>query len=158
MSPPSPQVIPFPCHRSTSVPIRIEDPQLLQHYYRQGRRVFIGALWQADLRGAQLAWVELQQSNLIAADLRGANLRGANLRGSSLIATDLREADLRRSCLRDCSLWRADLRGADLRGAQLDRWGWWSACYDAHTRWDPEVNPMALGLRYGVEDQDSSHE
>ena len=137
-----------PRHPRFSRPVLVDQPGLLIAWYEQGVREFSAHLWRADLQGAQLGWIDLQQANLIAANPRQTCLVGANLAGASLIGADLREADLRRSCLRYCSLWRADLRGADLRGADLERAGGWSALYSATTRWDEGIDPQELGLRF----------
>lgn len=135
-----------PISTPNSTPICVHGASPLLTWYGRGVRQFMAHLWRADLRGAQLGWIDLQQGNLIAADLRGACLIGANLTGASLIGADLRGADLRRCCLRQCSLWRADLRGADLRGADVIEAGWWSALYSPSTRWDEDLDPHGLGL------------
>lgn len=66
-------------------------------------------LEEASLRGADLWRANLEEANLEEANLRGADLEGANLRGANLRGADLRGADL----------WRANLRGANLWGASL---------------------------------------
>jgi uncharacterized protein YjbI with pentapeptide repeats len=91
----------------------------------------------ADLRGADLQNIRLDDANLCRADLRGADfenanlqsvnlrgavLRGANLKGANLQNANLHFADFNRANLRDANLQNADLRAtlferADLRGA-----------------------------------------
>ncbi len=63
----------------------------------------------ADLRGADLSYV-----NLYGADLREADLADANLSGA-----DLSEADLKSADLRFADLQCADLRFANLQGTKL---------------------------------------
>ena len=58
----------------------------------------------ADLRGANLAGVNLEVADLCKANLRGANLSGADLSGAYMHEADLSGANLR----------EADLSGADL--------------------------------------------
>jgi len=82
------------------------------------------AVYEANLRGADLYEADLRGANLYEANLRGANLYranlyGANLRGANLYRADLYEADLRGANLRGADLYEANLRGANLRGANL---------------------------------------
>jgi len=77
------------------------------------------ALWledkggeRANLRYANLQYVDLQGANLRYADLQGADLRYADLRGANLRYADLQGADLR----------YADLRYADLDYSCLPLW------------------------------------
>jgi len=70
-----------------------------------------GARWSgADLRGVDLA----------SLDLRGANLARARLDGADLSDSNLSESDLRGASLRGASLEHATLDRANLRGADLD--------------------------------------
>lgn len=63
----------------------------------------------ADLRGADLSYVNLYGADLREADLADANLSGADLKSADLKSADLRFADLQ------C----ADLRFANLQGTKL---------------------------------------
>jgi hypothetical protein len=65
-----------------------------------------------DLRGADLAHLDLSRTNLIRADLTGADLRGAVLRQADLLFARLVDADL---------------TDADLRGATLNESVWQGA-------------------------------
>ena len=83
----------------------------------------------ADLKGANLTFVDALGAFLVNADLRGADLRyadltDANLSGAYLQGADLRYATLVRTFLRDANLQDADLRGACLREPLgfIDKW------------------------------------
>jgi len=93
---------------------------------------FLGA---ADLRGADLAGVNLRFASLALARLDGSNLYGADLTGASfrqadlfdadmsgttLVNADLRAADLSACNLADADCTGADFTGADLNGANLN--------------------------------------
>ena len=78
----------------------------------------------ANLKGADLRWVNLQYVNLKEADLRWANLnnitlRGADLRGANFRGADMRYADVKEANLSGTQLRWADLRGTDFRGADM---------------------------------------
>ena len=85
----------------------------------------------ADLRGAVLTTVRLQQADLSGANLSLAFLLHANLSCAFLIGVDLSDsvlsgADLSgafliNADLTDADLMHADLTGVDLRGAKLSR-------------------------------------
>ncbi|MDJ0554621.1 MAG: serine/threonine-protein kinase [Microcoleaceae cyanobacterium MO_207.B10] len=68
-----------------------------------------------NLRGADLAAVEIEDAYLRDADLFKANLRAANLQEARL-----QNAKLRRSQLQGANLVKAKLQGADLSRAKLD--------------------------------------
>jgi hypothetical protein len=67
-----------------------------------------------DLRGANLADLDLRH-----VDLTGARLAGAELSGAAIRTGQLRRADLRGCHCRHTDFSYADLAGADLRGAVL---------------------------------------
>lgn len=78
----------------------------------------------AELKGADLTWVDLRDADLRGADLTGArlqwaDLRDADLRGARLDRADLGNASLRYANLSDTSFERANLQGANLMGANL---------------------------------------
>ena len=73
----------------------------------------------ANLRNADLRNADLFGTNLSGADLRNANLSGADLSGANLSGADLSCADLFGADLRNANLSDADLFGADLFGADL---------------------------------------
>jgi uncharacterized protein YjbI with pentapeptide repeats len=77
------------------------------------------ALVGADMQGALLAGVDLQQVDMRGADLQGADLRDANLWRIDLLGANLREANLNRADLRWARLARSNLTGASLRAANL---------------------------------------
>lgn len=86
-------------------------------------------LFLADLCGADLAGLRLDDANLWGAYLQhaimqyvrlsGASLSHAQLQDSRLGGADLRDAVLRRACLGEANLRGAHLDGADLSGADL---------------------------------------
>jgi len=81
---------------------------------------FIGAyLLGADLRGANLDHVTLNNASLDGADLRGANLSHAKFSHASLRDVNLSGANLSHAILHRASLSGADLSGADLSEAQM---------------------------------------
>lgn len=73
----------------------------------------VDSLVGADLSGADLRWIYLQETNLSQANLQGTDLTGTNLRNAKLQGADLRGANLSGTNLEE-----ADLRGADLTGVQ----------------------------------------
>ena len=82
------------------------------------------AILDYDLRGANLSYANLSDTDLINANLSGANLRGANLKGAdlsgaNLMGANLSYADLRGANLRGANLINANFSDADLRGANL---------------------------------------
>ena len=93
---------------------------LLRHQeYLQGR---IGGM-RADLRGAQLANLDIGVVRLRSAILAGADLSAALLAGSDFSEADLFGAKLERADLSGATLFRADLRGACLRHARAAKIG-----------------------------------
>ena len=92
--------------------------------------------YQLDLRGADLAGVDLSFVKLVGCDLRGAGLRGsllveADLRGASLTGADLSGADLTGACLS-----RSRLEGVNLTGAVVnEETRFQLARYDSGTVW-----------------------
>ena len=77
-----------------------------------------------DLRGANLAGLQLEKCNfgqvdLGRADLREARLWGANLTEANLFGAHLRGAELKGAHLSGTNLTQADLREADFDGAEL---------------------------------------
>jgi hypothetical protein len=94
-----------------------------------------------DLRGAALAKVDLQTTELV-----GALFEGADLSGAALGHAQLAEADLRKADLRDANLANADLRGANLWGASVEGAQMEGALYDEDTTWPAGVErPEDLG-------------
>jgi hypothetical protein len=76
-------------------------------------------LFRADLKGAWLVSVRLNDANLWSADLSGATLTGANLSGTNLFGADLTLANLSLANLTGATLTDANLSGAKLTGATL---------------------------------------
>jgi uncharacterized protein YjbI with pentapeptide repeats len=73
----------------------------------------------ANFTGADLSGAHLQRVHLEDADLRGAHLTGADLRGAHLQRAHLEEADLSGAHLTGADLEEAHLRGADFKWAHL---------------------------------------
>jgi len=78
-------------------------------------------LSEANLRGANLRWVILSDTDLIKADLSRADLGGANFRGANLSRADLSGADLEWAELNGTSLFDANLQKIKFRGATLSK-------------------------------------
>lgn len=83
-------------------------------------------LFQADLRGKNLAAINLKNANLKEAKLQSANLSNAILCDAKLRKAKLQEANLQRSNfenadLRDVNLFEANLQFANLLNANLQR-------------------------------------
>jgi hypothetical protein len=73
----------------------------------------------ADLRGADLSYLDLSGANLKNAEMSDVNLSHANLSGAILDRANLRSVDFRGANLRQASLIYADLRWSVLDGADL---------------------------------------
>ena len=73
----------------------------------------------ANLRGADLSYVQLSEADLEGVKLYSGNPVPASLEGSNLASANLRQADLRRVILRGALLYEANLAGANLFGADL---------------------------------------
>jgi hypothetical protein len=115
--PPPPEEVPpieSPSAKILTIEIPPAERDRLEFEYRF-------ALAEADMQGALLAGVDLQQVDMRRANLRGADLRNANLWHTDLLGADLREANLDRADLRWACLARSNLKGASLRAANL--WG-----------------------------------
>lgn len=88
-----------------------------------GQRVDVGRRWRnlagIDLRGAELADIELSRVSLVGADLREARLRGVNFADSLLRGLDASGAELLGCSFGRARLVKAKLRGADLTGSTL---------------------------------------
>jgi uncharacterized protein YjbI with pentapeptide repeats len=80
-------------------------------------------LRECDLRDATLAGSNLQHASLTGANLDSADLTGAHLMGTDLVRSNLLGATLVEANLRGANLDRAALVGADLTHATIDaRW------------------------------------
>jgi uncharacterized protein YjbI with pentapeptide repeats len=76
----------------------------------------------ANLRQANLFWVEFKAANLRGADFKGAKLYRVNFNGADLSRADLAGADLLYTDFLDANLSGANLSGAkNLRQTRLDR-------------------------------------
>lgn len=93
--------------------VSLQENEIGYDEERLKRRLGVKSLRGADLSGADLRWLYLQEADLAKANLQGANLKGANLRKANLQGADLRGANLSKTNLKD-----VDLRGADLTGVQ----------------------------------------
>jgi uncharacterized protein YjbI with pentapeptide repeats len=87
--------------------------------WRQAHAGMTPDLERADLKGADLHWMNLTSVNLRSSDLSGTNLLLANLDGANLLLTDLSSADLRGANLHLATLDGASLKEANLNGAKL---------------------------------------
>lgn len=92
--------------------------------WRKENETITPNLRNADLRGADLQWNNLNHTDLRDADLRGADLRRAtlyeaNLTGANLSEADLSNAFLFKADLSDANLSKANTSGADLTCANL---------------------------------------
>jgi uncharacterized protein YjbI with pentapeptide repeats len=96
--------------------------------------------WRADLRGANLAGLELSYMDFRRAILSGADLRAANCSGSNFRSASLRGADLEKA-----SLDRADLRRANLNSANLSHAQLWSAKLESTHFFETRVEGTQLG-------------
>jgi hypothetical protein len=76
-------------------------------------------LTKADLRGAILIGIALNDATLIESDLRGANLRGTDLRGADMTGADLSGADLSQANLVYARLANASLDGCRVYGISV---------------------------------------
>jgi len=87
-------------------------------------------LSEADLRGAKLQKINLDNSNLKGCKLQFSNLTGASLEGANLTKAKLQETCLQSSHMKNCNLsgagmlesnlQYADLENANLEGAQFN--------------------------------------
>ncbi len=91
----------------------------------------------ADLTGARLIAIELQEG-----DLRSTRLCGASVTGAEFIEVDMRGADFREADLRHTVFIACDLRGADFRGAK-NLWSFDGCRTDENTRWDDEEDEIS---------------
>ena len=78
-------------------------------------------LSQADLRGAFLAFANLDRTNLSEVDLSGADLRGVKLSKAYLSATNFSNAELGTANLSGADLFEANLNGAKLKQTNLSK-------------------------------------
>ena len=72
-----------------------------------------------DMRGADLAWMDMSDANLQGAKLEEARLCGTNLSRADLTGAILCDANLARANLEGAVLTGANLAGANLTGARL---------------------------------------
>jgi hypothetical protein len=75
----------------------------------------------ARLRGANLCWAQIQDSRLGHARLQGAHLIGARLQKVTFSGADLSDADLCEAQLQGSSFRRADLRRGEARRSEPSR-------------------------------------
>jgi uncharacterized protein YjbI with pentapeptide repeats len=109
------------CYQNTCEPIliRLAVNELLRRY-AVGNRFFINA----NLRGAQLSELCLENIDLSYAKLNLANLSGTNLSKASLMAAQMQSANLSCCNLSKSQLVRANLSGVNLSDANLKGADW----------------------------------
>jgi uncharacterized protein YjbI with pentapeptide repeats len=109
------------CYQNTYEPIliRLAVNELLRRY-AVGNRFFINA----NLRGAQLSELCLENIDLSYAKLNLANLSGTNLSKASLMAAQMQSANLSCCNLSKSQLVRANLSGVNLSDANLKGADW----------------------------------
>jgi hypothetical protein len=73
----------------------------------------------ADMRGADLREVNFTGSNLRYADLRGANVSGANFQQSTLYGAKLQGVEAFQTDFRNCDMRQCNFGGAYLDGAMM---------------------------------------
>ncbi len=94
-----------------------------------------------NLTGANLEKAVLKEVDFECACLSQVNLTEADLEGSNFRKAILREADLRGGYLVNVCFEGADLRKSKLQGANLQ-----GASYDSETVFDPEFDPLKIGM------------
>ncbi len=95
-----------------------------------------------NLTGANLEKAILKEVDFECACLNQVNLTDAHLEGSNFNQANLRFADLRHSYLVNVCFAGADLRKSKLQGANLT-----GAAYDRQTCFDPEFDPIKIGMK-----------
>ncbi len=93
--------------------VALQDNDIGYDEEKLKRKLGVDSLEGADLSGADLRWLYLQEANLSHANLQEADMSGSNMRNANLQGADLRGANLSRANLED-----ADLRGTNLTGVQ----------------------------------------
>lgn len=87
----------------------------------------------ADMRGADLREVNFTGSNLRYADLRGANVSGANFQQATLYGAKLQGVEAFQTDFRNCDMRQCNFGGAYLDGALM-----------LQTRLEPQQEAQAL--------------
>jgi uncharacterized protein YjbI with pentapeptide repeats len=106
-------------HRKAPVLRFLHEATLIQHTLTPEGDSGIVWLSGADLRDAQLKYINLENDGLDGADLKGADLTEGWLKGADLSGADLKRAKLCKAKLNDAQLGSADLSDADLSDANL---------------------------------------
>ena len=129
------------------------DQRLVEMIMSGGGRA--ADLEDANLKGADLEYVDFEGANLAGADLRWADLRGANLmganleyanlQGANLDLSNLQGANLQGANLEDATLEGANLAGADLEDANLEDADFKGVKYNAKTVWPEGFTPSSRG-------------
>ena len=106
-----------------------------------------GPLWLAgaNLEGARLVEIDLENANLEGANLRSADLTGANLKGAKLNKAILDGANLLSANLEEATLIRATLKRANLVGAKLTNAALGDTHYNSKTIWPRNFDPDEAG-------------
>jgi uncharacterized protein YjbI with pentapeptide repeats len=94
----------------------------------------------------------LARANLVGANLQAIPLHDADLRQTDLRGADLRAVDLTHANFQDADLSGADLRAADLRDAIFQNTNLTNVCYNQRTRFDPNFDPVQVGMKEVAQD------
>lgn len=126
-------------------------PPMLYQADLRGRDLAYRYMERADLREAALTCANLYMADLTGAVLTGANLENANLTGANLSGADLRGANLSGASFLVTDLHNALLHGAILLGARhLSNQQLQTALYDSTTVIDSSLDvtlPRLPGIR-----------
>ncbi|HHP7232554.1 MAG TPA: pentapeptide repeat-containing protein [Xenococcaceae cyanobacterium] len=104
-------------------------------------------LKKTDLSKSNLVKASFYHTDLRYSSLKGCNLHQAFLAQANLIGVNLKNSDLTEANLQNAQLDHALLQGADLRGANLAGASLRRAYYDKTTRFDADIDPLALEMQ-----------
>ncbi|MEM8721715.1 MAG: pentapeptide repeat-containing protein [Cyanobacteria bacterium P01_G01_bin.39] len=130
----------------------------LNHVTLKGVNLDSSNLVEAELKKANLSNSSLRLANLTKANLEKAVLQKVDFEGACLNQVNLTDAHVEGSNFSQASLQSADLRhgyfvnvcfeGADLRNTKLQGADLKGALYNSETVFDPEFDPIRLGMKH----------
>ncbi|TCQ28490.1 toll/interleukin-1 receptor domain-containing protein [Rhizobium sp. PP-CC-3G-465] len=88
---------------------------------RREERYFVPSLKNADLRGLDLAYMNLRGALLTGANLEGADLTHSILMGAQMVGTKLTDADMSFAKASTATMANSDMKGTNLHHASLDQ-------------------------------------